>query len=377
MPIALVTGTLTPYNRRLYDTFAATFGEELHVLACTAIEPHRSWQVGTPQHFTLHVLPGLRKHVNDIRHIYLNPSVVPKLRQLKPEAVALGAFSPTMVLAGLYARAKGMPYGIATDGAPATDPGERSRPHRMMRQLLVPRASFGICASEESVKLLARWGLDPNRSTVVPLVPPWDPLAVVPAYGARPYDILFAGGLNESIKGALFFTDVVARMKAWRPDLKVRVTGEGPDRQEMEARLRRGGIDVHFDGALQPDRMPEVFASAKLMLFPSRGDVWGLVANEAVQCGTPVLGSPLAISSPCYIARFGLGLVRPLEAETWAETALDMLESEGRWAQFMARRDEALAWASIEASARGLKRAFDIGRGRVSAIAATPEPAAG
>ncbi len=367
MPIVLVTGTLTPYNRRLYDAFAETFREDLHVLACTALEPHRSWQVGEPKHFTLHVLPGIRKHVNDIRHIYFNPSVLPTLRRLQPEAIALGAFSPTMVLAGLYARAARIPYGIGTDGALATDPGEYSLPHRLMRQLLVPKAKFGICASEESVKLLARWGLVPARSTVVPLVPPWAPPATVPDFAERPFDILFAGGLNEEIKGALFFTDVAARLKQMRPQLAVRVTGEGPTRREMEARLAAAGVKAHFDGALQPDQMPDVFGSAKIMLFPSRGDVWGLVANEAVQCGTPVLGSPHAISSLCFIERFGLGLVRAIDVDAWSEAALDMLTSESRWASFMQRRPEALAWASLETSVRGLKRAFDIGRGRVEA----------
>lgn len=370
MAIAFVTGTLTPYNRRLYDAFAGTYGEELHVLACTGIEPHRSWAVAPPDHFTLHVLPGLRRHVSDISHVYLNPSVVGHLRRLRPEVIGLGGFSPTMALAGLYARMTGTPYGIGTDGALLMDPGEHSRPHRLMRQLLVPKAAFGICASDESVRLLARWGLRADRATVVPLVPAWDPPETVPAFSERPFDLLFAGGLNEEIKGALFFTDVVARLRAVLPDLRVRVTGKGPARAEMEARLAALGVATRFDGPLQPEDMPGVFASAKIMLFPSRSDPWGLVANEAVQCGTPVVGSPFAISSPCYLERFGVGLVRPLEVDVFAAAALDMLCSETRWSSFMQRRDEALAWACLAGSARALKRAFDLGRGRSVAASA-------
>lgn len=364
MPIVLVTGTLTPYNRRLYDAFAGTYGEDFHVLGCAAVEPHRSWVVPKPEHFELRTLPGLRYHANDINHIYVNPTIVTELRRLRPEAIAIGGFSPTMALAAICARAMGTPYGIGTDGALSTDQGERSRPHGMMRNFMVPKAQFGICGSVESVRLLARWGLDPSRSTVVPLVPAWDALDDVPAYECRPFDVLFAGTLNEDIKGALFFTDVVGRMKNQRSDLKVRVTGRGPVRDEMEARLKTSGIEAQFDGPLQPAEIIQAFSSAKLFLFPSRSDPWGLVANEAVQCGTPVLGSPHAVSSACYVERFGLGLMRPLEAAAWTDAALEMLASPASWTRFMARRGEALEWASLANSARALKRAFDLGRGR-------------
>lgn len=367
MPIAFVTGHVTPYNRRLFETFVDLTGDELHVYSCIDTEPHRNWVVGKPRNFNLEVLPGIRRHLSDISHIYLNPSIVTKLIRLKPDVVAMAAFSPTMLLAWGYSRARGIPYGLSTDGVPSIDPGERSRPHRWMRQLMVPNAAFGICASDESVDLLARWGLDRSRSTVVPLVPPWDPPAVIPGFDERPYDVLFAGTLNEDIKGALFFTDVVARMAERRGDLRVRVTGNGPLRPEVEARLRRTGLDVVLDGAVQPYQIAASYLSAKLLLFPSRGDVWGLVANEAVQCGTPVLGSDHATSSRRYLQRFGVGEMRPLHVETWAETALEMISGRERWQGFMAHRQEALDWANIDAAARGMKRAFDLGRGRVAA----------
>ena len=162
----------------------------------------------------------------------------------------------------------------------------------------------------------------------------------------------------------MFFADVVGRMLARRPGLRIRITGHGPLRADLEAKLASFGADVHFDGAVQPHEIADCYASAKLLLFPSRGDVWGLVANEAVQCGTPVLGSDLATSSRCYVERFGVGLMRPLDVDIWAETALEMLATRESWHRYLDRRGEALTWASIGPAARALKRAFDIGRGR-------------
>lgn len=368
-PIAFVTGHVAPYDKRLLEAFVDRTGENLQVYSCIDNEPHRSWVIGKPRNFALKILPGYRKHISDISHIYVNPSIVFELMRLKPSVVCARRFSPTMLLAWGYARSRRIPFGISTDGVPSIDPGERSRPHRWMRKIMVPTAAFGICASDESVDLLARWGLDRSLSTIVPLVPPWDAPSVIPGFDDRPYDILFAGTLNEDIKGALFFADVVARMAEKRKELKIRVTGNGPLRQEVEQRLQGSGLTAHFDGAVQPNDMAPSFLSAKLLLFPSRGDVWGLVANEAVQCGTPVLGSDLAASSRLYLERFGVGLMRPLVVDTWAQTALGMIESRQRWQAFMARRQEALDWANVDAAARGFKRAIDIGRGHTAASA--------
>jgi glycosyltransferase involved in cell wall biosynthesis len=44
--------------------------------------------------------------------------------------------------------------------------------------------------------------------------------------------------------------------------------------------------------------MPSVYRSADLVVFPTLEDVWGLVANEAVLSGIPVLCSKYAGCAP-------------------------------------------------------------------------------
>ncbi|MEZ5816440.1 MAG: glycosyltransferase [Hyphomicrobiaceae bacterium] len=372
MSLAIVTGSLTPYTVRLYDAFAERHGEDLRVFTCAEIEPHRAWAVAAPRHFQHEVLPGLRWHRHDASHVYANPSIVTRLIRERPEVLAVAAFSPTMALAVGYARATGTPYGVATDGTLETDPGEQSRPHAAMRRAMVPRASFGICASEASVALLERWGLKRGRGVVVPIVTAWDAPVAIPIFEERPFDVILAGGINERFKGVLFFAEVAARLAERGKRLRVRIAGKGPERDELARRLSIAGVDAHFDGALQPEAMAEALGSAKVLAFPSRHDPWGLVANEAVLCGTPVLGSPHATSSHHFVERFGVGLVRPLEVEAWAEALLDMLSGKARWTSFMGHREEAVRWFSLDAAVAGLKRAFDLGRGagRGGAVAA-------
>jgi len=44
--------------------------------------------------------------------------------------------------------------------------------------------------------------------------------------------------------------------------------------------------------------MPSVYRSADLLVFPTLEDVWGLVANEAILSGIPVLCSKYAGCAP-------------------------------------------------------------------------------
>ena len=375
MSLAIVTGSVAPYTHRLYEAYAEASGEEVTVLACAAIEPQRAWQIPEAKHYKLEVLSGWRRHASYTSHAYFNPSVITALRRLKPDiSILWGGFSPTMALAAGYARATGIPYGVATDGALATDPGKTSRVHGLMRRLLVPSASFGVCASQASVDLLARWGLSRERAVVVPIVVAWDSPAEILSYEERPFDILFAGALNEHIKGALFFADVIdsCRRKGLIP--KVRIVGDGPLRDELQSRLARSGVTAQFDGYLQADALPAAYASAKLLMFPSRGDTWGLVANEAVLCGTPVIGSPHAVSSQELIEPFGVGLVRPLDIEAWACAATDILSSPERWARFSRDREDAVRWFSLEKSLAEFTRAVSFAR-RLPGLAANVEQA--
>jgi glycosyltransferase involved in cell wall biosynthesis len=51
---------------------------------------------------------------------------------------------------------------------------------------------------------------------------------------------------------------------------------------------------VRFEPAHHPLNMAAVHRSADALIFPTLEDVWGLVVNEAMLCGVPVLCSKYA-----------------------------------------------------------------------------------
>lgn len=356
-PVVVVTGALAPYTHVLYERLAERLagrdGRALHVLSCTPRESARQWVIPPPRFYRHAVLPGLRWHRSSIRNLYVNPAVMPRLVALRPAAVVLNDFSPTMLFAAGAARLRQVPTLIRTDGVPETDPGQRSAPHRWLRRAIVSGAAAGIGPSKDSGAVLARYGLPPERFVLSPLFPAWTPPAPPPPDAARPYDLLFCGMLNEEVKGARFFTDVVLGCRNRGRRLSVRVAGDGPLRAEMEARFAQAGLSARFDGFLSQDALPEVYASARLFLFPSRGDVWGIVVQEALQSGTPVLASPHSGVARGLLEAHACGEVRPMVVADWIAATLRLLEDEARRQELRSAAARALPHFTSEAAVAG------------------------
>jgi glycosyltransferase involved in cell wall biosynthesis len=70
--------------------------------------------------------------------------------------------------------------------------------------------------------------------------------------------------------------------------------GDGPDRERIAARARELGLSssLRLLGSMPPREMPSGYAMADCLVLPSfYGETWGLVVNEAMACGLPVLVS--------------------------------------------------------------------------------------
>ncbi|WP_158854560.1 glycosyltransferase [Halorhabdus sp. CUG00001] len=66
--------------------------------------------------------------------------------------------------------------------------------------------------------------------------------------------------------------------------------GDGPARDDIEARAEAANVDVRFLGFLPREELPAFYSALDAFAFPSPVETQGLVALEANACGTPVAG---------------------------------------------------------------------------------------
>src|SRR6202041_1607754 len=69
--------------------------------------------------------------------------------------------------------------------------------------------------------------------------------------------------------------------------------GDGAQRTELERESAASGISdkVQFLGFVNQSQLPKLYKAADLMVIPSHYEPFGLVVNEAMLCGCPVIAS--------------------------------------------------------------------------------------
>jgi glycosyltransferase involved in cell wall biosynthesis len=72
------------------------------------------------------------------------------------------------------------------------------------------------------------------------------------------------------------------------------LAGDGPDEARLRRRALDEGLHVIFPGFHQRDRLARIYAAADIFVFPTLGDPFGHVVEEAMSCGLPVISTSAA-----------------------------------------------------------------------------------
>jgi glycosyltransferase involved in cell wall biosynthesis len=98
--------------------------------------------------------------------------------------------------------------------------------------------------------------------------------------------------------------------------------------------LEREG-SLRFLGYVPDAQLRGLYAGARVMLYPSFYEGFGMPVIEAMACGAPVVASA-GSSLPEAVGKFGR-LVEPLDVEAWSAELLRAAASDGEWCDEGAR----------------------------------------
>jgi glycosyltransferase involved in cell wall biosynthesis len=116
--------------------------------------------------------------------------------------------------------------------------------------------------------------------------------SVTPAFDYRPKPVLLHVGQYIGRKGLDELLESAARLRARGLEFTLVLIGRGPEEARLKERAASLGLrNVHFLPPRPSTEMPSVYRSADALIFPTKEDIWGLVVNEAILCGVPVLSS--------------------------------------------------------------------------------------
>jgi glycosyltransferase involved in cell wall biosynthesis len=108
--------------------------------------------------------------------------------------------------------------------------------------------------------------------------------------------------------------DAVARLRNLGRDAHVLFIGEGEERQALEQLAADRGIAEHVSvaGFINQAELPAWYAASDVLVLPSDSrETWGLVVNEAMAAGLPVVVSDAAGCSPDLVRPGENGFTHP------------------------------------------------------------------
>ncbi|CAH0351863.1 glycosyltransferase family 4 protein [Aquabacterium sp. CECT 9606] len=350
--IAIITNNPPPYRIPIFNAVADEDDLEVVFVFSTMREPDRAWdlsQIRFKQHYLKERYIGIGG-----KFIHLNFDVITFLREFKPELVMVNGFNPTYVLACLYALKRKLRLALFIDGTVFTE-GRLSWAHRMVRRFLYPRISIFIGPSKQTMALYASYGVSPTQMHTSHLCADNDLFMSQPER-TRDVDLIFCGRFVPE-KHPLFALDVAAELaRRLKRRVSMLMVGSGPLDEVLRERAANFSdlVAVEFPGFARQAELPGHYLRAKVSLFPTSSDAWGVVANEACASGVPVIVSPQAGVAHELVRDNETGHVLDMDVASWAVCAERMLTNEAQWGQMSRQCREAVKPYSFENAAKGL-----------------------
>jgi glycosyltransferase involved in cell wall biosynthesis len=145
------------------------------------------------------------------------------------------------------------------------------------------------------------------------------------------------------------------------PEAYLLFVGDGEERTRLEASVRSlGWSSVRFVGFKNQTELPRFYDLCDVFVLPSEHEPWGLVVNEVMNAGKPVVVSDAVGAAPDLVADGENGFVVPVgDVETLARRlACFVADPELRRAMGEASRRRVTEW-SFEADHKGLVAALE------------------
>ncbi|MEX8494465.1 glycosyltransferase family 4 protein [Sphaerotilus sp.] len=358
--IAIVTNMPSPYRIPVFAALPALTGAEVHCIYLTRREPNRDWRVDdAADTVRVHYPPSRELTVRD-KYIHFNTGLPTLLTKIAPDAIVTTAFGQPYLSAFLHAWRHGIPHVPMTDGTYESEL-HLTRMHHLLRRIVFRRSHAFVGASVGSRRLFASYGIAQERcfqSHLCADMARFEAADLLPI--ERTVDFVVSGRMHPD-KSPEFALDValgVARQLGRR--VTIEFLGSGPLRDQLQARATAAAdlLDVRLPGFLDQTALPLAYRRGRVLLFPTRGDVWGVVVNEACAVGLPVLQTPMAGTSGEIVRDHENGRILPLDLPAWIDAASALLTDAALWQRMSARSRELVAGYTYANAAHGLAQAL-------------------
>ena len=338
--LVILTEIISPYRIPLFNELARCAGIALHVIFLAETDPElRQWKVYKDEiQFSYEVLPSWRARFAG-NSVLLNRGVGSALAAAAPDAIVCGGYN---YLASWQALAWARDHGTAFLLWSESHTRGSSRPRRVVEFLkekflhkcsgfVVPGNAAREYLREHGIKdeiiFTARNAVDNDFFSAGAAEARKNAAMLREKFNLPERYFLFAGRLVRE-KGVFELLSAYAKLsEPVRRQLGLVFAGDGAAREELQqqAAIPRSSGVIRFAGFAHREELATYYALAEMLILPTYSDTWGLVVNEAMACGLPVILSSAAGCAVDLVKEGWNGLLIPPRDGTLLTTAMDTL----------------------------------------------------
>ena len=274
----------------------------LTILSSVEMESNRDWKSDTDgldvviqNTWTITRKPVHPSGYQEVNYIHIPLDTLGQLRRLRPDAVVSLEMGARSLLSSVHCKLhRDCSHVLAVYASERSEAG-RGAVRQWLRRRLLSRTEVITSNGPSCTRLLTSYGAAAEK--IVPWNYAADPRKIYHGDLSSQDDrsgwkLLTVGQLSER-KGML---PAAHQLSAWavkNPTIQIHwnVVGTGPLASELESIPRPDNLTLFMHGHRSPNQIIDDYRDNDVLLFPTLADEWGLVVDEALHSGLPVIGS--------------------------------------------------------------------------------------
>ncbi|MFY9558896.1 MAG: glycosyltransferase family 4 protein [Terriglobales bacterium] len=305
--LVILTEIIAPYRIPVFNALAAREEVDLHVIFLSETDPAlRQWQVYRDEiRFSYEVLKSYRARIGRF-NMLVTRGVCAALRDSDPEVILGGGYNYLAMWQVLcWARKQGVPFLLWSESN-AVDARRNFWWVEAAKRRFIRACQGHVVPGTSAAAYLKTFDVSDDIVFVAPNAVDVERFARAAADARQDPDrrkrlglpqryLLYVGRFVRA-KGVFDLLAAYAKLpEETRRAVGLVLAGDGEEREELVRRNRY--VDpgqIVFPGFLHREELAAFYALAEALVFPTLSDPWGLVVNEAMACGLPVIATSVA-----------------------------------------------------------------------------------
>lgn len=290
MKILIIADIPAPYRVAVFKGIAAELDVTVFFNTAKNDQRHADWYIKADKKLPFYILncqENLDKYAQEIKEIKKYDVVIcydpwhPRSRQLQRLCMA-----------------KKIPYILNTDGALRIN---TQFAKKLVKSFYVKRAAACFAGCDRAVEYFKTYGAKNSKVIKHPFTSLYAqqilqaPYTQVQKQELRKELNLVPGVIFLAVGQFIHRKGFDLLLDAWKKTDQTShlyIIGGGPLREDYEAYIRDNDLkNVHILDFMPPAEVIRHYLAADVFVMPTREDIWGLVINEAMACGLPIITS--------------------------------------------------------------------------------------